>query len=299
MERPLVSILIPSYKPRHFEIALTSALAQAYEHKEIIVSDDCPTEDIREICERFPAVNYSRNPDRGPNTNLLRLTRLAGGKYLKYLMDDDILHPLCVGQMVDGLEANPDARLAFSARDRIDTENRIINRGRAVKTNEPMTRLKGLTLRTFVITKQVNMIGEFTTVMFRRADVHGPDGLPIYTSYHGDPIMGLTDIGTFLQLCERGDALYFSEPLSLFRIHESSNTNDRQSPGFHAGLAEWATLVKHACADPEFSLADRRAAATGLRERLGRWLGTFPQLAAELELLDRLGAALDAEDVPV
>lgn len=32
-EKPLVSILISAYKPQHFEVALTSALAQVYANK--------------------------------------------------------------------------------------------------------------------------------------------------------------------------------------------------------------------------------------------------------------------------
>src|SRR3546814_10428819 len=53
-----------------------------------------------------------------------------------------------------------------------------------------------------------NIIGEFSTVMFRRADVFDAEGRCIFFSYHGMPIFGLTDIATWLQLCERGDVVY-------------------------------------------------------------------------------------------
>ena len=48
-----VSICIPAYKATHFKECLTSAIAQTYQTIEIIVSDDCPNDDIRCICEQF------------------------------------------------------------------------------------------------------------------------------------------------------------------------------------------------------------------------------------------------------
>ena len=64
----LVSILVPAYKPRHFREALTSAIAQTWRNKEIIVSDDCPSEEIHEICNEYTGhVTYIRNPYPGKN----------------------------------------------------------------------------------------------------------------------------------------------------------------------------------------------------------------------------------------
>lgn len=293
MEAPLVSILIPSYKPEHFEIALTSALAQAYPNTEIIVSDDCPTDDIERICAPYPRVQYSRNPDKGANTNLRRLTRLANGVFLKYLLDDDILHPLCVRRMVDAFGDDQSIKLVFSARDRIDTENRVISRARSVKTAESQVRFSGAVLRRYCVMAMVNMIGEFTTVMFRRSDVHAADGVPIYTTYHGDPVVGLTDIATFLQLCERGDAMYLADALSMFRIHKNANSSSRGSPVYNAGLAEWALFAKHALEDPAFSPADRRETLLKGRERLSSWAIHFPQLATQVDLLGSLLSQLE------
>lgn len=290
---PLVSILIPSYKPRHFEIALTSALAQAYERKEIIVSDDCPTEAIQEICARYPHVRYSRNPDRGPNTNLQRLTRIANGEFVKYLLDDDILHPLCVSRMVQAFGSDPTVKLVFSPRDRIDADNRLVSQQRSLTFKGPQERIAGRTLRRHCIMNLVNVIGEFTTVMFRRADVVRPDRDLIYTSYHGDPIAGLTDIATFLQLCETGDAVYISDALSMFRVHGDANSAQPDSSGFAAGLGEWALFTKHACADPAFSNQDRRLALATAKDRLSRWTARFPQLAEQIALLDGLSREFD------
>ena len=67
-QAPLVSIVIPAFNPRFFSQALESALAQTYEHIEIVICDDSSGDDIRDIVEAFiePAhpVRYLRNPQR-------------------------------------------------------------------------------------------------------------------------------------------------------------------------------------------------------------------------------------------
>jgi cellulose synthase/poly-beta-1,6-N-acetylglucosamine synthase-like glycosyltransferase len=61
MSLPKVSIVIPSYKAEHFEQCLRSAIGQTYPNTEILVSDNCPLDAIRDICARFPGVIYQRN----------------------------------------------------------------------------------------------------------------------------------------------------------------------------------------------------------------------------------------------
>ena len=71
-----VSIIIPTYNRKElFEAALKSALAQDYENKEIIISDDNSNDGTRELAQsyvaKFDNVKYVLNQtyDRGPNGN--------------------------------------------------------------------------------------------------------------------------------------------------------------------------------------------------------------------------------------
>ena len=58
--QPLVSILIPSYNSQHFEFALKSAIGQSYEYTEIVVSDDCQSDEIEKIVQRYSSVESLR-----------------------------------------------------------------------------------------------------------------------------------------------------------------------------------------------------------------------------------------------
>lgn len=103
MDKPLVSIVIPTYKridllPR----AIESALNQTYPNIELIVSDDeepsgATWQYLTELCQRDTRVRAVRNVGRHGqehNTNLALTS--AGGRWIKPLHDDDRLLPTCV-----------------------------------------------------------------------------------------------------------------------------------------------------------------------------------------------------------
>ena len=99
-----VSILIPAYKPEWFAQSLDSCLAQTAKVREILVSDDCPTDEIQRIlASRLsdPRIRYIRNtPSLGLAANYLQLAREAKGRWFKFFDDDDIMHPDCVERLM-------------------------------------------------------------------------------------------------------------------------------------------------------------------------------------------------------
>jgi glycosyltransferase involved in cell wall biosynthesis len=101
---------------------LDSALEQTWPNTEIILSDDGKTDEVRRICADYePRVQYVRNPNpeiSGYN-NARHLCHLARGKYLKFQLDDDLLHPECIRLMVAAMERTG-AHLAFPPRRLID-----------------------------------------------------------------------------------------------------------------------------------------------------------------------------------
>ena len=90
---PKVSVVITTYNraallPR----AIRSVLAQTYESYELIVVDDCSTDDTPEVVQRFAdsrihAVRQAEN--RGQSAAVNTGIRLARGEYIAFLDDDD------------------------------------------------------------------------------------------------------------------------------------------------------------------------------------------------------------------
>ena len=244
-----VSICIPAYKPKHFEACLASAVAQTFIDSEIIVSDDCPTDEINQICLKFPGrVNYSRNPNPGARNNVLRLMSLAQGEYVKFLLDDDILHPFCIQYLVQAMQAahaqNP--RLVFSLRATIDVDNNMIGQMNMLNIKGPgLSVLPGPDCIALLAANCVNFIGEFTTVLFRREDI-AVEGEYTLLDLPGTRMRGLEDVAAWINLSEKGSVLVHPETLSYFRIHSGTNSDPDTNKDFFHVVSEWDQIVRYA-----------------------------------------------------
>jgi len=88
----LVSILIPTYNRANLlKRAIESALKQSYDNIEIIVSDNCSTDDTKEVVSKFMdnRIRYFRNErNLGPILNWRLSLKIAKG-YLSVILSDD------------------------------------------------------------------------------------------------------------------------------------------------------------------------------------------------------------------
>ena len=219
----LVSIVIPAYKPHFFEKALISAMHQDYDAIEIVVCDDCRSDEIANIIERnrcrsrFP-IRYFHNPVslREPG-NLARAISEAQGEYVKFLYDDDLLMPNAVGALLGGLQDHPRAIMASARRRMIGHDDEPI--GDSLLTLFPFKGnviINGPELASFLGQHIYNFIGEPTSVMCRRADVlaFGDDIMGI----NGQLMEWLGDVTMYLKLLCQGDLLMLADTLACFRV---------------------------------------------------------------------------------
>jgi len=114
---PLVSVIIPTYnRPEFLKEAIASVLRQTYQHFEIIVSDDCSTENSQAIVESFndSRIRFRRNPQNlGVGWNTTYAFKEATGKYVTSLNDDDWWSEDFLDKLVTPLEADSTLVLAF------------------------------------------------------------------------------------------------------------------------------------------------------------------------------------------
>ena len=95
MERPLLSVVIPTWNRAQLVCeAIESALGQG-DGVEIIVVDDCSTDDTADLTKRFASgINFLRLPRRGGVGAARNASaRLARGKLLAFLDSDDLWLP--------------------------------------------------------------------------------------------------------------------------------------------------------------------------------------------------------------
>jgi glycosyltransferase involved in cell wall biosynthesis len=232
MALPKVSIVIPSYKPLHFEQCLRSAIGQTYPNTEILVSDNCPTEEIRDICKRFPDVIYQRCAVIRDG-NIHAAFYSGKGTYIKPLFDDDILHPFCVERMVAAMEAHRSVQMVFSVSQVIDTDNLRVETRRAFEATGSMP---GLQLHRNMVLGMRNFIGEFSTVMFTREKLWQIGHHNLFKVGGHDCTRGLSDVASYCNLVEGGDVFYIDEELSYFRrdprLQSESNPTVNKNFGY-------------------------------------------------------------------
>lgn len=93
--RPRVSILIPVYNGRRWlAAAIQSALAQTWDHTEVIVLDDGSSDGSGQVARTFGrSIRVESQANAGQNVSRNRLASLSGGEWLAYLDADDELAP--------------------------------------------------------------------------------------------------------------------------------------------------------------------------------------------------------------
>lgn len=107
-DRPLVTVAIPTYNSanKYLTDALSSALAQTYDSLEIIVSDNCSTDNTSQVVNNLhdKRLRYVRQiKNIGANGNFNFCLEEAKGAYILFLCDDDLIDPdfvsICVGSL--------------------------------------------------------------------------------------------------------------------------------------------------------------------------------------------------------
>jgi glycosyltransferase involved in cell wall biosynthesis len=113
--KPLVSVLMTAFNRSEYIVeAIESVLASTYENFELIVVDDCSTDNtefvVKAYVEKDSRVKYYKNEENlGDYPNRNKAASYANGKYIKYIDSDNIIYPFGLDVMVDCIEKFPQA----------------------------------------------------------------------------------------------------------------------------------------------------------------------------------------------
>lgn len=111
------SVAIPVHnRAEYLRSAIASCLAQTTDDLEVIVSDDCSTEDLESVASSFhdPRIKYYQSKNRlGAAANHQKAVSLSSGEYVIALNSDDMLLPNCLESAGHVLDANKGASAVF------------------------------------------------------------------------------------------------------------------------------------------------------------------------------------------
>ncbi|GAC1305613.1 MAG: hypothetical protein NVSMB24_14750 [Mucilaginibacter sp.] len=112
MDVRLVSIALCTYNgAKHLTAQLDTLIAQTYKQLEIIVVDDCSTDDtyaiLTEYANRFPQIKIFRNESNlGFTANFEKAAALCTGELIALCDQDDLWHPQKIELQVNALKNN-------------------------------------------------------------------------------------------------------------------------------------------------------------------------------------------------
>jgi glycosyltransferase involved in cell wall biosynthesis len=223
---PLVSVVIPAYnRPDTLKIAIDSVLEQTYSNIEIIICDDSTDDRVHEMLGpylgSYPKIKYYKNERNLFLENWHKCYDLASGEYINYLMDDDVFHKEKIAKMIYFFNEFENITLVTSQRQTINESGDFLPPLHATSKLYEETRIvDGKILGNLALTRCLNVIGEPTTVLFRKKDLTEPFGV-----YKGKQYSLINDLAAWLSLLTKGNAVYIPEPLSYFRLHPNQNNN--------------------------------------------------------------------------
>lgn len=119
MEQPILTIAIPTYNGAKTIRDMMDRLLEQYDPRvEILVSDNHSTDDTPAIIQHYmkehPYIKYHRNGTNiGADANFLQCMRMANGRHIYLLSDDDILIENALKGILDYLEKYPDVGLLY------------------------------------------------------------------------------------------------------------------------------------------------------------------------------------------
>lgn len=124
MQNPLVSICVITYNSSEYVLeTLESAKDQTYKNVELIISDDCSTDNTVQLCRKWIEENSYRfvrcevlvpKCNTGVAANLNRAIAASHGEWIKSIAGDDLMLPTCVETYVESIGRFPGCQVFFS-----------------------------------------------------------------------------------------------------------------------------------------------------------------------------------------
>ncbi|MCI9487774.1 MAG: glycosyltransferase [Lachnospiraceae bacterium] len=131
MKEPLVSWLMPVYNAGNsLSVAMESMLNQTYGNTEIVIINDCSSDDSGNILKRYAKQNpqirvYENEKNMGVALSLNRGLKLCRGKYIARMDADDFSYPERIKKQVEFMETNEDVGILGSGICEINSEKNL------------------------------------------------------------------------------------------------------------------------------------------------------------------------------
>lgn len=234
---------------------MESLLAQSYRNLEILIVDDCSTDDSVEILRKYedhPAVKLVlRQQNAGVVAVMNQGIELCSGEFVIFAQCDDDCDEQMIEQLVGALQAHASAGAAFCRSLLVDENDAVLGDDFRIREQSFRERcradtlLSGAEMGRFLMYSCV--MPNMSAVLFRKA-CFAEIG-PISVSYRV-----CCDWELYFRLVKRFDVAYVAAPLNRFRQHE---TTVRSVTKERVVLGEYIRLLLGQMRMPALTILDR------------------------------------------
>ena len=234
MTNPLVSICIPSYNgSQYIKKCIESCLLQTYADIEIIICDDCSTDNSLELIKEFSSKDnrikfYQNVSNLGLVGNWNATLTHASGEYIKWLFQDDWMEPTAIDEFV--AVAKTGYNFIISKRDFVLNESatlvdkdyynykvkKLENHFASSQLGHYFSPTDITSLATDYIA--LNFIAEPSLIFFKKSII---SKVGLYDSLFHQ----ICDLEYNLRLAAEAGVYVINKPLCHFAIHPNSTTN--------------------------------------------------------------------------
>lgn len=221
MKNPLVSVLIPNYcHSSYLNERIDSVLAQTYQNFEVIIMDDCSTDNSREVIEQYrnhPRVReivYNEINSGSTFNQWDKGITMAGGELIWIAESDDSCRPELLERLVEQFEQTEDLAVAYVQSVLINTYGEVIKM--PVEKGNPIIYDGRYFIRTHLL--YGTCIINASMAIFSREKSLGIDRCFKQFKSVGDWMF-------WVLMAETGKVAEVREPLNYFRRHEGTVTS--------------------------------------------------------------------------
>jgi glycosyltransferase involved in cell wall biosynthesis len=230
----LVSVIVASYNhAEYLEQRMESLINQTYKNLEILVIDDCSTDNSAEVLQRYQSDIRVQLILRDENTGWVGVSNqgveLSSGEFVIFANCDDTCDPYLIERLVHGLTFNVTAGVTFSRSLMIDERGEVIGDDFSVREKAFRKKCSSDVLLTKKEMSQFLLhscvIPNLSAALFRVECFISAGGLSRAYSV-------CSDWDLFFRVVTSCDVAYIAEPLNHFRQHKAtirSSTKERKT----------------------------------------------------------------------
>jgi glycosyltransferase involved in cell wall biosynthesis len=224
-KRELVSVVVTSFNhAEYLSVRIESLLKQTYENIEIIIVDDCSTDNSVEILKKYTYIKRIRLIALAKNIGYARATNLGvmetRGQFVMIAESDDFNDPTHIEVLYNAIKSDHEIGVAYCRSNIVDyrgvvTSNDFANRDSSFRMRCHLdTKIAGLEMLKHLLIGCV--IPNMSAALIRKSIFAKVNGL-------SSEYRACADWDFWCRMSFECDFYYIVKPLNNFRVHSSSH----------------------------------------------------------------------------